>query len=303
MDIKILLVSVVMGGVVFFISWMLMPSQRKLNIEFRLGDSAKERETKSIFLKYFRPIFIKLFMGILVQLKTPFFENYKKEMHRKLVVAGLKDEIEPLEVLGYKLFMAMLIPGFLFFVFYGLDVAMPFYIYLSALIFGFFYPDLWIGGSRKARQKSIRLSMPFVVDLLCLSTEAGLDFGGAIGRVVEKAIPGALVRELEQFLNETRLGTQRAEALRNMAWRIDMTEVSSFVSILITADQMGASIGPVLRAQSEQLRHDRFIRAEKAGQAASQKILFPLIFFILPAVFIMIFGPIIVKFITQGKPF
>ena len=99
---------------------------------------------------------------------------------------------------------------------------------------------------------------------------------------------------------EIQLGASRGDALRNFAWRVNMEVISSFVAILVTADQMGASIGPVLRAQSDLLRNQRFMKAEKAGAAASQKILFPLIFLILPAVFIMIFGPVILQFIYGG---
>ena len=142
--------------------------------------------------------------------------------------------------------------------------------------------------------------MPFVVDLLALSTEAGLDFMGAIAKVVEKAKPGPLIKELDTMLKDIKVGASRAEAMRNMAWRIDMMEINSFVAILISADEMGASIGKILRQQSEQIRHERFMRAEKAGAKASQAVLFPMTFFIVPAVFLMIFGPFVLQFLA-GK--
>ncbi len=78
-----------------------------------------------------------------------------------------------------------------------------------------------------------------------------------------------------------------------MAWRIDLMEVNSFVAVLISADEMGASIGKILRQQSEQIRHERFIRAEKAGAKATQMVLLPMMLFIMPAIFIIIFGPFI----------
>lgn len=139
--------------------------------------------------------------------------------------------------------------------------------------------------------------MPFIVDLLALSTEAGLDFVGAIGKVVEKAKLSPLVEEFSQLLKEIKVGASRQEALREMASRIGMTEINSFVAILISADQMGASIGKILRQQSEQIRVERLVRAEKAGAAASQKILLPLVLFILPAVFLMIGAPFVLGFI------
>lgn len=139
--------------------------------------------------------------------------------------------------------------------------------------------------------------MPFIVDLLALSTEAGLDFVGAIGKVVEKAVHSPLVEEFAQLLKEIKVGSSRQEALREMAVRISMPEMNSFVAILISADQMGASIGKILRQQSDQIRTERLIRAEKAGAAAAQKILFPLVLFILPSVLLMVFGPFILGFI------
>jgi tight adherence protein C len=156
---------------------------------------------------------------------------------------------------------------------------------------------MWVNGRVQARQKKILVSMPFIVDLLALSTEAGLDFVGSIGKVVEKAKPSPMVEEFSQLLKEIKVGASRGEALREMALRIGMTEVNSFVAILISADQMGASIGKILRQQSEQIRIERILRAEKAGAAASQKVIIPLVVFILPAVMLMIFGPFILGMI------
>ena len=137
--------------------------------------------------------------------------------------------------------------------------------------------------------------MPFVIDLLTLSTEAGLDFIGALQKVVEKTRSGPLVDEIQRMLQQIQLGTTRAESLRELGARIDLQEIASLVAVLVTADQMGSPLGPVLRVQSELIRTQRFTSAEKKGAAASQKLLFPLIFFIMPAVFIMIFGPIILS--------
>lgn len=297
MEIGIMGVIVIFLISLFFLIKAMLPSGKEVSLEFRLGEQVKEKETSSLFLKYSRSIYTKLFMGIISQMD---FKNYEMVMDRKLITAGLRRQIDPLEVIAYKLWMAIVFPVIFWMLLWVGEIEMPFYLVLFAIGFGFYYPDLWISGSKKQRQKQISLSMPFVVDMLCLSTEAGLDFIASVARVIEKAKSGPLVDELEQFLNETRVGLTRAEALDKLAWRIDLMEVDTFCGMLKSADEMGASIGPVLRAQSDQIRHERFMKAEKAGQAASQKILFPLIFFILPAVFIIIFGPIIVNFITGG---
>jgi tight adherence protein C len=117
---------------------------------------------------------------------------------------------------------------------------------------------------------------------------------GSIGRVVEKAKPSPLVDELGQVLKEIKVGSSRQEALREMGIRIGMTEMNSFVSIIISADQMGASIGKILRQQSDQIRIERMLRAEKAGAAAAQKLMIPIIFLILPAVLLMIGAPFVI---------
>jgi tight adherence protein C len=108
------------------------------------------------------------------------------------------------------------------------------------------------------------------------------------------------VNEIERMLQQIQLGTTRADAMREWGWRIDLSEISSLVAVLVTADQMGSPLGGVLRVQSELIRTQRFTSAEKKGAAASQKLLFPLIFFIMPAVFIMIFGPVILGFFGAG---
>jgi tight adherence protein C len=144
-------------------------------------------------------------------------------------------------------------------------------------------------------------ALPFVVDLLALSTEAGLDFIGAIQKVVEKAAPSPFIDELTQVLKEIKVGSSRAEALREMAFRINMQEVNSFVAVLVSADQMGASIGKVLRQQSEQIRTLRFLRAEKAGAVAAQKLMFPTFALILPAILIVMLAPFALQAMLEGS--
>ncbi len=164
------------------------------------------------------------------------------------------------------------------------------------MIFGFFFPDFWLVGEVQRRQQEIRRALPYVMDLLTLSVEAGLDFVAGVNKVCEKARSGSLIDELAFFLSEIQVGASRQQALRNLAWLVDMPEIRSFSALLIQADILGASVGPVLRAQSDLIRTQRFQRAERMGAYAAQKILFPLILCIMPAVFIMIFGPIALNF-------
>ena len=143
----------------------------------------------------------------------------------------------------------------------------------------------------------MRRALPYVMDLLTLSVEAGLDFVAGLYKVCEKAKKSPLVEELAFFLHEIQIGASRQQALRNLAFRCNMPEISSFSALLIQADILGASVGPVLRAQSDLIRTKRFQEAERKGALASQKLLFPLILCVMPAVFVVIFGPFLLNFI------
>jgi tight adherence protein C len=208
----------------------------------------------------------------------------------------MTDELTPDEFFAWKLVLCIFFPIFVGQML-GSIFSIHWYWYVIIFVAGLFYPDLWLRGQVQARQKKILRAMPYVMDLLTLSVEAGLDFVSGIAKVVEKAKPGPLTEELSFYLHEIQVGTTRSQALRNLAYRINMPETSSFAALLIQADQLGASIGPVLRAQSDLLRTQRFQRAEKAGAAATQKLLFPLVLCIMPAVFIVIFGPIFLNFV------
>ncbi len=156
--------------------------------------------------------------------------------------------------------------------------------------------------SRRTRQRreSIERELPNALDLLTLCVEAGSDFAQAISRVAARQGAGPLSAEFHRLDSAIRMGTSRRDALRDMAKRIDVPSVSSLIALLAHADRLGSGVGPVLRAASARMRAQRFSRAEKLGAAAAQKALLPLIFCIMPAAFIVIFGPIFVRVATGG---
>ena len=135
-------------------------------------------------------------------------------------------------------------------------------------------------------------ALPYAVDLLTLSVEAGLDFTAALSKVVEKGCRGPLAQELALAIKELRLGKTREEALRNLASRVDLGALTSFVQALAQADRMGTPLGKVLRILSTQMRLERTQRAEKLANEAPVKLLLPLVLFIFPTLFLMLFGPI-----------
>jgi len=154
------------------------------------------------------------------------------------------------------------------------------------------YPLLWLRDRVRARHRAIARALPYGLDLLTLSVEAGLDFPAALAKVVDKGRSGPLAEELSVVLKELRLGKTREEALRNLARRVDLPALTSFVQALIHADRMGTPLGKVLRILSTQLRIERSQRAEKLANEAPVKLLLPLVLFIFPTLFLMLFGPL-----------
>ena len=160
---------------------------------------------------------------------------------------------------------------------------------------GMYWPVLWLRSRVHLRQEDIRRGLPYALDLLTISVEAGLDFTQALSRIMQKLGDTALAVELGATLRDIQLGRTRTQALRELSRRVDLPELNSVVSALIQADQLGSSLGPILRVQSDQMRMRRSQVAEKRAMEAPVKILLPLILFIFPTIFIMIFGPIALK--------
>lgn len=286
----------IFGGVYTMVRMFFLQEEAR-SAKQLLGEEEKNRKASNAIIKYSRPFFSRYVVPIVSGMKI---EPYRKVLKRKLIAAGMSEEFTPDELFSFKLFLIIGAPLFAGGLNYLGEFDLPWYTYPMVSVLGFYYPDLMLGGSTKARQKAVKRAMPFIVDLLALSTEAGLDFLGAIGKVVEKARPSPLVEEFEQMLKEIKVGSSRAEALKELSVRLNMQEVSSFVAILISADQMGASIGKVLRQQSEQIRTQRFLAGEKEGAKASQKIMVPMFLFILPAIMLTIFGPFALQMMEGG---
>lgn len=158
------------------------------------------------------------------------------------------------------------------------------------LAIGIFGPEARLNGAIGKRRKEMERQLPDVIDLLVISVEAGLGFDAALGRVIQN-VPGELSREFQRTLQETRVGVSRTDALRNLTARTDVDDLNSFVLALIQADQFGVSIARVLRVQAEEMRVRRRQRAQEKAFGAPVKLIFPLLIFIFPALFIVILGP------------
>lgn len=280
----------VLGAGTFYLGWNLFSGALEGAAASRLEQ--KKKRASSGLLRINRPVYKMVILPYSTRLKIP---DHRKKWKRMIISAGLEEEIDVDELIAYRICMGFVFPGFFFLYLFASGIGVPVWMVPAFMGVGYMYPGLWVSGNRRRRHEEIKLQMPFVIDLLTLSTEAGLDFIGALQKVVEKTRSGPLVDEIQRMLQQIQLGTTRADSLRELGARIDLQEIASLVAVLVTADQMGSPLGPVLRVQSELIRTQRFTSAEKKGAAASQKLLFPLIFFIMPAVFIMIFGPIILS--------
>lgn len=270
----------------------------QVNLEDREGfGNPDKKEFKSPIFKLLYP-FIKKIVPSVVKWKL---EKFRREYKIKLSNAGLRDFITVDELYAFKVVLSIVMPCVIYIYNALADLGLSVSYSPFLALFGWFYPKLWIDGVIKSRKERIKRELPFIIDLLCLSMEAGLDFNGALQKVVEKSKKGPLRDEFETVLKETKLGVMRSQALRNMAERIDIKEISSLVAIVVSAERMGTPIGDVLRSQSDMIRHERSMEAEKRGAQAATKVLLPLIIFILPAVFVVIFGPIILKQIYGGQ--
>ncbi len=168
---------------------------------------------------------------------------------------------------------------------------------IIVLAVGLVWPFYVLNRRAAARKASMQKDLPDVLDILTVSVEAGLGFDGALAKLAEK-MHGALVDEFTRVLQEIRVGVPRRAALHAMALRCDVPDVSLFVTSLIQADQLGVSIGNVLRVQSAAVRDKRRQRAQELAMKAPIKMLIPLVMFIFPAIFVVLLGPAIIQLFT-----
>jgi tight adherence protein C len=172
---------------------------------------------------------------------------------------------------------------------------------LAVLIFaalGWMAPGLWLKGRLGARQKLVLKTLPDALDLVTTCVEAGLGLDGALARVAEKST-GPLANELTRMLREVAMGKLRREALTELADRIGVEELTSFINAIIQAEQLGVGIAQVLRVQSDQMRTRRRQRAEQTAHEAPIKMIFPLVLFIFPAFMLVILGPAVIRIATS----
>lgn len=218
--------------------------------------------------------------------------GYGQTLKSSLTTAGIERKVSPEEFLAFQGVMLCI------FCLMGWMFKPQFSMVLGFGALGVFYPYWWLVDKKQTRQKAITTAMPDSVDMLALSTASGLDFLAGMKRICDMtAKHDPFVSELVVAYQNIKLGMSTEEALKTMALRVNTPEMHAFVSILIQAQKMGSSISDVLKLQAIRMRQDRFMRAERAGAVATQKLLLPLVLCLFPIIFGVIFGPYVLKYI------
>lgn len=225
--------------------------------------------------------------------------TYRENVQARLQKTGVSYLLSAEEFIAFRMITSVLFLILVFIVMGAAHMEEPIFLLIAPLL-GFMLPEVWLSDTRKKRDSKIIRQMPTYLDFITMSVEAGLNLSGAFEQAREKGPAGPLRNELGIVLRDIRAGTSRADALRRMSTRLDINEMTSFVSTIIQAERMGASMGSVLRTQSEQRRTERFQRAEKLAMEAPVKLVGPLVLFIFPVTFIVIGFPIVMKFLSEG---
>lgn len=217
-----------------------------------------------------------------------------EKMRQNLVRAGHPGGLTVLDFMGVKILIGMStgIGLLMLFALKGAPLLAAIALALILGVIGFLIPDFWVGSRVKARQKEIVQNLPDALDMLTICVDAGAGLDSAMLKISQKW-ENAVATEFGKVVSEIRIGLTRREALQNMVNRTSVPELSSFVAVLIQADQFGLSVATVLHTQSEQMRSRRWQRAEEAARKVPTKLLFPLVFMIFPAMLTVTIGPAI----------
>lgn len=293
---QLILGSIFMGSLLLFLylyhllfGHKLEISKRAVEVMGRKNHSIREKElSESIGKRVFRPV-----LNRLVKLSSHLLPSEKETLlNKKITAAGRPGGYGPREFMAIKLIFAVSGPGLLILAdsFFEVDFNQYFLLVAAFALGGWKIPDLFLLQKIRERKSEIEKNLPDVLDLITVSVEAGTGFDGALLKVVEKG-KGALSDEFYIVLQECKMGKNRKDALRDMADRVEVDDLSSFVGSIIMAEQLGIGVGNVMRLQSDQMRRKRRQRAEETAMKAPVKMLVPMVTCIFPSIFVVLLGP------------
>ena len=259
----------------------------------------KSEEFTDVFYRI-KDQLVKL-IGSLGNLVKPRSEGESSQLRKSLLRAGYRRETASVVFLGIKAFLAILFFGFSFLVKLWMfkNLSSFHFVLLSFILTGagFYLPNLWLQMMITRREEKILEGFPDALDLMVVCVEAGTGLDAAIHRIGEemKLSNRVLSEEFKLLSLELRAGKQRRDALRHLATRIELEDVSSLVTLLIQTDRFGTSIAQALRVHSDSMRTKRYQRAEELATKLPVKLVFPLIVFIFPSIFVTVLGPAIIQ--------
>jgi tight adherence protein C len=296
------LAALTLGFAIFMVSEVATMPQRRRHLALKRAAAygAASRENENELPKFKERVIVPAIEKLASAALRVNPKTSLDNIGARLIAAGLATRISTTQFLAVKTGAAAV--GVVFALFAGVTVsplvALGFAPVLAAA--GFFAPETFLSMRIKARRERIRSELPDALDLLAVSVEAGLGLDGAIAKLTEH-MEGALVDEFALTLGEMRIGEARADALKKLADRVPAPELAAFVRSVLQADQLGISLGRILRVQAADSRLRRQAAAEEKAMKAPIKMLFPTALFIFPAMFVVILGPAmlnITKYLT-----
>ncbi len=297
----VIIITCFLTGYLLALSVHRLLRYKKSDVLDRLENiNKKERYRHTAFEELNLPLFERVLKPLLGSASKRFCKILPAAKHeslqKKLTLAGNPGNLTPQEftVLRYALIFGLpLLSGMISINFYP-SINHNLLIVASTFGVSTILPNTFLNLRIARRKEEVNDTLPEVLDLLTVSVEAGLGFDSALSKVIEK-FKGVLSEEFLRVLQEIKKGKPRKEALKDLANRCEVEDLSGFISSIIQADQLGVSIGNVLRIQSKQMRRKKRQRAEEQAMKAPIKMLFPLVFFIFPTIFVILLGPAVIQ--------
>jgi tight adherence protein C len=293
--------AVLLGGIGYYRTSSRFAVEKRIEqIMTADAQTAEEELAKPFIQRVLLPIgdsTAKLFRGY-----TP--TEVAERTHKKLVMAGLYPRVTAVQLLGLCWFSAAgsVILVFLMILALGnapggeIAYSDPFNLFylLIGAFGGYILPQFVLSRKMRARQEQILIALPYSIDILSISVEAGMGFDAAVAYTMRK-IKGPLTEEFSKTLNEIRLGKPRLEALEDLGNRAGVDDLKTFITAVVHASRLGGSITNTLRVQADSIRVRRRQRAQEQAMKAPIKIVFPLVLFIFPALFVVLLGPALIS--------
>jgi pilus assembly protein TadC len=269
---------------IFFVAMTKISQQQQL---MRLNNIVKQKKAIP-----FQP-FIELFRETVAGFQTaPAFKNYLGYLETQLRRSNL-GYLKSMDILGYQVLMAVAFCFAFGFLAGSYELAM------ISVVVGFALPLIWLNDKAQKRERELLRELPNALEVLSLCSEAGLSLEQALDQYLKNAKSGPLKEEFSRIMEQTRSGSGRKAAFTSVTEKLNLTDFSLFSTSVIQAERFGTGISKTLQQLSLTIRDKQSQRAEKAVQEMPVKLLFPLIFFIMPVTFLIIFGPIVLQFINH----